>query len=1215
MSQTNKGKLHFRRHFIIVKDISAPFLNQLANSDALQKTIVGFFTNPSVQLPPEANAINLYEERTSGFKAFDPDKDEISFFHFGIAKSEFENLQKVDKFNNTPSGKLSAFTSCFLKDKHFTWSQKKQSNLSITQYLSEALKIEPNPNEFGLGVSLSNYVYPLILDELATANSYASDYILVTLSDFLTGAKLGNTDDFMRIEEIYHSSSTNSNGTPSLIKKNTEKLKSQFYTLDYFDVPFTGGKKTIAAYFTFIKPIAGGTGSNEYSLNIEGNQGIRQQGFKSDEFITNPTKLKFSHNSRLKIQGVRLKIALHDKVIFDTLIASRDNNNHNLWHSNFVLNNAETLMQYDSIKKTYALPSFTVTLPILSDASEKNDVTLTYSLDCIYTADGSKPGYIYETSTALSGNQVQYSNPPNKVIMNTILTIVAPIAAALILLAWLIKRGRPTDIRIIPNGYTDTFEQTDYDKKGKVVAPYKYWHEANDMLNCEATFTYKSPNYLFNWKPKLKLIVMGQGLPKGFDICLKADNDAIEQHYTNNPLVISHNGKGEVNPFTLLISKTGPDYTPPEPEMLNITISAWSSKSLLLGLFGCNLQQELNYSFYAGPDLGKVWVSFDPGTSGSCIAAGLNADDIILEHTKYGEELITDSKVVIDLSEPGYSKQSHNERLPAKFYKYGQDASAVFGNKKRASYQSIKKLLGFTDKRTEKFDSKDDWDNEFEISGKKISSLLVQGIYTSFSKYLIEANTKQTRELLQQGQFKPLRAVVAIPNNFTAAKIKEMLECIGYLGQFKEIRYIYEAEAVLFYYLRNYKILAKSNAIFSKESILVFDMGGATINASVFNGEGIPKDNTTNYTIDTLAKLGYGIGGDTIDYCILQSIFLYAEDIPVINAIKIEFEKVINRKYVTKEEIDSRVKALQAMSMRIKLKIIANIDDNGTVNLISVYDLESAIQAAANNMGYKVTEIDNIDPDSDFYKIFSKENTNAATYILNNSYFCSLIYDNITTIINDLLQLSSGTVIDTAILSGRSTLFPLIKKTVIDVLKKKGNKPNEVVLNLVEAKTVVAKGACWYGVSKDAVTLTNIKTNASFGVKHRTGAEDESIEYIELVPALSKFNDNEAGIRFLQKAHNTMSDFSKDNQLVNFYQVMGSNPDTIIRENQLHKLSKIAAIAIDKTTKKTELRVNENDSVQCAVQLNNGKVLLSAGSVADQEITDANAEHYTWIVQ
>jgi molecular chaperone DnaK (HSP70) len=79
-----------------------------------------------------------------------------------------------------------------------------------------------------------------------------------------------------------------------------------------------------------------------------------------------------------------------------------------------------------------------------------------------------------------------------------------------------------------------------------------------------------------------------------------------------------------------------------------------------------------------------------------------------------------------------------------------------------------------------------------------------------------------------------------------------MVDCIANLNQFKEIRYVYEAEAVLFYYLSNYSQFSGGEASSDSETILVFDMGGATINATIVTANKALINGRPKYEIDFL---------------------------------------------------------------------------------------------------------------------------------------------------------------------------------------------------------------------------------------------------------------------------------------------------------------------------------------------------------------------------
>ena len=93
----------------------------------------------------------------------------------------------------------------------------------------------------------------------------------------------------------------------------------------------------------------------------------------------------------------------------------------------------------------------------------------------------------------------------------------------------------------------------------------------------------------------------------------------------------------------------------------------------------------------------------------------------------------------------------------------------------------------------------------------------------------------------------------------------------------------------------------------------------------------------------------------------------------------------------------------------------------------------------------------------------------------------------------------------------------------------------------------------------------------------------------------------------------TPASFNLDALKVNFYQIMGKNAHAILSQDQKHKYSKIATIPVDHFVTEIAMQVNENDDIDCFVRLETTRVIAEKGVVADQEINEANAEHYTWI--
>jgi molecular chaperone DnaK (HSP70) len=92
--------------------------------------------------------------------------------------------------------------------------------------------------------------------------------------------------------------------------------------------------------------------------------------------------------------------------------------------------------------------------------------------------------------------------------------------------------------------------------------------------------------------------------------------------------------------------------------------------------------------------LKDVWVGFDPGTSGSCVAVGSSTDNIILGEDRANHKIIP-SVLVFEKAE---NFHQNGAEISESVYKHGTAAETLFSNKsKYIGFQSFKKLLGFQD--------------------------------------------------------------------------------------------------------------------------------------------------------------------------------------------------------------------------------------------------------------------------------------------------------------------------------------------------------------------------------------------------------------------------------------------------------------------------------------------------------------------------------------
>ncbi len=1175
----------YRRHFIIAYDVSTPFIVSENNCPAYTQALINLFSNKAVYNYNEAYQDNLSVEKKNGLLFFDKDRDEISFFHFNIAGSEFNRLRWTAANGYDEKGIVAEFSKLFLKDKKLDWTNfSSKGNLTTTDYLRTAFSIPPTPTNFSGGVSMSNFVYPLVLDKIDTTK-YAEEYVLIILSDFLTGSMLGNTKDLDRVKDIYrvpYGIGLTPNSPVSFVKKKIDFLASQYYKIDFFQYSFipTNTKNPIGIIAYKVKPKIGVLTPEDVSLFVDGDLSLDQRGYLSQQFKTSETSIKFTHNKNLIPTELRMIVTLpygnQDKVIFNDLIASRDETGK--WTSNYSDDN--NLMQFDSLSLTYYLPRLRITLDSIINKKNFENLKFVYEFKSKYSIANSQPlNFIYKTERALPIDKIDFSTKATIIIM----TIVLPIIAVVLLLLFLMAYGKPRRLFFPPlDGYLDSFEKIDYKTEGKLITPFKAWNYelqgGTDLILARGSLEFKSSGFPFNWKSPVYLQLTVAKIPSGFELFLKHDMHDLKEFGVGTPTTIIK-GKNNNLSFVIGIRQTDINKEIIEPELINFSVEAIVKDSILF--IKSDLRDTIDYKFHIGADLRDVWVGFDPGTSGSCVAVGSSTDNIILGEDRAKNKIIP-SVIVFEKAE---NFHQNGVEVPERIYKHGTAAQTLFRNKRQyKGFQSIKKLLGFKDIKEIVFDNK----NTLTLKGKDLASLLVKGLFKDINTYFNRPDFNAD-DYKREGKFNPLRAVVAIPNNFTTSKIQDMIDCIANLNQFKEIRYVYEAEAVLFHYLSNYSKFNAGEASSDSETILVFDMGGATINATVVTANKTLINGRPKYEIDFLGKIGYGIGGDTIDYCISKFILSFKSEYSELASVDI---------YDKKTELSS-------MALAIKVTMIENFY-KGNDYLITDKQLEDYIKG----LGVSIT----IDREtSGMYKYFIKES--GKFKLFEHPLFIKTIYNNVKDAVNEVVELSDSTQINKIIFSGRSTAFPMIKETVEKQLKTKDSQTKSIALNLEESKIAVAKGACWYGINKNFVLLNNLKTNASFGFKKTLSADQADVKFYELVEMGCNFDTGNDGIDSFQGVHEIEDDFASDGNKVNFYQVMGKDADKILSEGQKHKFSKIATIQVDLPTSKIAMKVNENDEVDCAVILNTNRKLEGKGVVADQEIDEANEEHYTWIVK
>lgn len=675
---------------------------------------------------------------------------------------------------------------------------------------------------------------------------------------------------------------------------------------------------------------------------------------------------------------------------------------------------------------------------------------------------------------------------------------------------------------------------------------------------------------------------------------------------------------------------------------------------LLCEIEGWDEKIETSYEFFFGEKLGNTWVGLDPGTSYTCMAMASKLDfenRIFLQKDNSGEIQIPPSVITLKTDEKNIftvediklnlkTYKEHAKDLDGRVIRVGVNLRRTTSTDNFNNVQifsSIKKLLGSTEELAAELDN----GRIMKVKGRDLVSILLYKLYEEFSSYLKNEADKAVREtIFPTSHPEPKRAVVALPNNFTRLQIHDMVQSVMNMGIFKEVRYIHESEAVLMY------VHAKKDKL-KNGNVLVFDMGGATINATLVNiGEGSTAHKSNGRVkkqFEIKGKVGYAVGGDSIDYCIAQQIFEVLsefEDRPhpdFKHGLFPLFKDLGELSVQEKNEHLNQRKLIQGkVILPLKIRLIQSQHKNG----VSLYDdaevgkSDSLVEIETNIlrylMRYSELEITEHLKQRDrgyppyFLEIYSRFSPmGAGNYSgLNASDFKTIIYESVRQATKDILSQKNGiSQIDHIIFSGRSVFFPGVKEAVLETI---GEDPAiqvgphaEIWLDEVEAKTAVAQGACLAGMMDDRVELSSNRTFYSYGYAFEN--DNFEMAFQELIPAGTPFDKTESDeIRKVKGSTPDDVDLEKNYRVIHYFQIMGpgENAGEIVKDiTQKHRRRLIGMQSVDAPVSQVSMTVYENEYVEGAIRLSTTEIIRTLESPDEIELAKQEGEHATWLLQ
>lgn len=1148
----------FNRHFIIVvdqtiTDKSVPFSQM--QMDNLYKSLRAIFMGETY-----TNGLDMESTNIPQMTPFDADRDAISLFSFCLTGSR--NVGDYSRICNTSVRASYASNSSVAHYNEKIFSDICQSLISKREryYMHSSHKYGSNTNDsldafFKLhlypifskkdikfqklqnesGISLSHFVYPLVLNFIPKDET-ANEYYIIVVSDFKSGQTSNNDeDDYKRLKELCPKNSS----FIQYFKEQIKVLRSPFATVDYFHLQANGvGAK---CYRLMMK-------SSIQKPELYMTSGLSIDEKSIGEFQLSKGIINFTKDELTSIDSISVIISYNDgSVLFRKVLCDEG---YQIREHEILIDN----INFENVNSVF----------------EKADITYT-----VYTMSHDTEGAdILPVALTISQSVTNITTINQSLVKAMEITLAVILVIALITI--LIFRGRKKCFSNLNVGH---FAQKFVDvteKEGALELPCWFFKEGElaQSIRIKGTISNASAlSYGGNVKLRARL---QDGSPSGISFYI---NGKDASHFVNIDL------KNRDFQFNIDMRIDQSKLNVHTKNKCHVILD-FEIESSLFGLMKHSdyIQDVEPIDFFLIHDLGNSWVGFDPGTTGSCVTVGSPGGTPDNPNVTLVNNDIIPSKLVLNKDISG-SKISELE--PGVDYVYGIAAEqnwAAHINAHRPCYQSIKKLLGYKN-------SKDDMiianfgNKKMAFTGLDLAHLLVKGLYKDMSSHLDCLSENDRRRVA--GKFgTPRRAVVAIPNNYTLPKILEMVDSIRRLNKFEEVRYIYEAEGILFSHFRkNYK--EPHNKV---ENIVVYDMGGATINLSVFQVEYIENNGSTYYNIHTMGRIGYAVGGDNIDVALMEYLFTAKEVITQIKSARSrhDYQKNVNNKLeILRRVLQMKINIIMASERSNRLDVLGNaqILQEYMKNLIGSFG--SITDNAFEDMTNVADEM--------------------CKRILQSSQMQHYVYSNVKDAVNEIIQyesVSSLNRIDKIIFAGRSTLFPGIKENVKSAFAKKFDLKSVKIYGgkgAQEVKTDVSMGACWYGINTSLITLDNSRLFGTYGFKLTTDGEPK-LEI--LLNQNSKFDKDGLvyGHRLVENR------FDSDGNVVEFYQVMGSGKGgkQLFDPENRHKINSLGYVDVTTTTSEISMSVDMQNKVKCEVIFETGHKVPLEEQVSGRDITKEN---------
>lgn len=1146
-----KEPSYVRRHIIICIDQTM----QDPDKDApkIYETLVAMLLGKEMPSNIPTRAKYLYK----GGYIFDPYQDEISvFISKGINGSGNPMSGDWERINNYAiRGQISADRMNDIIDSSVIQyvSSFRTSGLSEVDFINNIIKpLFSLPSYYGSRVRMSSITYPMILSHIV--KTPATEIVLLLVSDFKGGggSELDKGDD----KNIY-----------SLLgKTNSKRYYESFWDhIHEIEKPFTFNRTMLEVDYS--------TNGYKSSPKIMGGE-LVPNAFDGTSFDPYPFHIiqKKWNGNKYEISGAQMHVSDNSQIQISRIDIEITDSNGVLKYCYSFNDNIESLKKGNIIQLKDFIVDFDDNV-----ANEINSYLYSY---VVYTdiVDEKGHGIIPIVKKKYIIPNIKMATAPRPWLPPFLigLFIVMSCVAMRLIYVYRGKKNIPNiDIDVIPISNTRYMEVKDCEVKN-----YDCWYvedEKDRLRKIRFRLDLTSKKIRFAQKRRFSIKYQVEDLDHNdkftFKPAGKADDGTdkqLNELYPLSPIfdmTKSASYKSDIDVDAYIDTGDQIDFDIDNVLEMKLTVSLFINEK------GIERKVDSNHKYYkfiAKPKLrnSNVWAAFDAGTSGATIAYGITGnwlDQNEIKLVRYDtqeagtaeikQSAIFPSVIAIPDESKAFVAPSFNAE------DYAEDDDFVFGeDAEKESYnkfQSIKKFLGY---KSPQLIKQRNGDNDGTITGQDLAHLLVKGMYSRLEKDIEQNKNEDVRkQFYNEDVFEPQRAVVAVPNNYTLNKVQDMVNSVERLKKFKEVHFLYESEGVMMTYLRKSLPILKDK---QNRTFVVFDMGGATINVTAFGltlrfGK---NDNIHKIKLTSLAKIGYFVGGDDIDFALIQ--FLYS--IPSVkDAISelIRNDKTDNSTIVSQEDVLEHQKKhkndLIDFARKIKLDWIDV--QNGETKSDNIMVSTEVFWMYLRNRISDIVDIElPVEPTEKDIEFISEEKR---TRSIMKEYVLANISDALIEL-KKSPHFPSNTHIE-LILSGRSVLYPGVKETILKSFKGRNvslwdgfYKEGTELFDDQKVKTAVAEGACWYAMYSRDIELQHNYITSSYGFEDRSNNQKS---YHELIKNGSEFEDD--GCCRGEVVNDELFDPNIND--VKFLQMMGADADDVVKKDIRHKKNLLDEIKPD----------------------------------------------------